>query len=560
MVAANGRKIAYFSMEVGLKDEIPTYAGGLGILAGDMIRSSADLKIPLVAVVLVSKKGYFRQEITPAGRQIERTDEWEPSKFMELLPTEVNVQIQNRHVKVKAWRYVLEGSTGGSVPILFLDTDVEGNAPEDREITHFLYGGDERYRLKQEIILGMGGVRMLEALGFDVGKYHMNEGHSSLLTLELLHKHGMNSQKVRELCLFTTHTPIEAAHDKFSHDLVNELLGEKNLEILKSFGGRERLNMTLLALNLSNYANGVAKRHGEVARAMFPGYNISSITNGVHSHTCTCESFTRIYDKYLPGWANNPDLLAKVDVIPDEEIWQAHLDAKKALIDHVNKATNLGMNYDTLTIGFARRVTGYKRANLIFSDLNKLKKVNEAGKIQLIFSGKSHIKDNIGKSYIEQICAHSERLRDEIKIAYLENYDMSLASKMVSGADVWLNTPIRPLEASGTSGMKAAHNGVINFSTLDGWWVEGCIEGVTGWAIGSQRYMCWPMESSISEMEEQYNQDLNDLYNKLNYVIVPFFYSERYGWIKMMKNSIGKISPYFNSHRMMREYFIEAYS
>ena len=551
--ALRGQKIAYFSMEIGLTNEIPTYAGGLGVLAGDTIRSSADLKIPLVAVTLVSKRGYFRQEINGVGGQIEHPVEWEPSKLMKPLSTEVKVQLQNRDVVIKAWLYNLQSLTGRVVPILFLDTDVEENTPEHREITHFLYGGDERYRLKQEVVLGIGGVRMLDALGFNIVKYHMNEGHSSLLTLELLRRYGMNIQKVRELCIFTTHTPVEAAQDKFPYDVVEEVMGETaDLEVLRRIVGHDRLNMTLLALNLSNRINGVAKRHRDISREMFPGYEINAITNGIHSYTWTCESFKKIYDKYLPGWANEPDLLVRVDGIPDEEIWQAHREAKKVLIDHVNKATNIGMDYDTLTIGFARRATGYKRANLLFSDLEKLKKINRKGKIQVIFAGKAHPKDESGKKLIEQIFGYIEKLKDETKIVYLENYEMDLAAKLVSGVDVWLNTPLRPLEASGTSGMKAAHNGVINFSVLDGWWIEGWIEGVTGWAIGIHP------DEHLSR-EESHIKELDDLYNKLEYIIIPMFYERRDEWIRMMKNSIGKIAYYFNSHRMMRRYVTEAY-
>jgi starch phosphorylase len=417
-----------------------------------------------------------------------------------------------------------------------------------------LYGGDERYRLKQEVVLGIGGVRMLEALGFKIIKYHMNEGHSSLLTLELLRRHGMNIQKVRELCIFTTHTPVEAAQDKIPYEVVKEVIGETaDLEILRRIVGHDRLNMTLLALNLSNHINGVAKRHRDISREMFPGYEINAITNGIHSYTWTCESFKKIYDKYLPGWANEPDLLVRVDGIPDEEIWQAHREAKKVLIDYVNKATNIGMDYDTLTIGFARRATGYKRANLLFSDLEKLRKINRKGKIQVIFAGKAHPKDESGKKLIEQIFGYIEKLKDEIKIVYLENYEMDLAAKLVSGVDVWLNTPLRPLEASGTSGMKAAHNGVINFSVLDGWWIEGWIEGVTGWAIGTHP------DEHLSREEESHIKELDDLYNKLEYIIIPMFYERRDEWIRMMKNSIGKIAYYFNSHRMMRRYVTEAY-
>jgi len=548
------QKIAYFSMEIGLMNEIPTYSGGLGVLAGDTIKSSADLKLPLVAVTLLSKKGHFRQEIMKEGKQIEHPVEWAPSKIAELLPVETKVQIQKREVRIKAWLYNVQSLTGGVVPILFLDTDVEGNLPEDKEITSFLYGGDERYRLKQEIVLGIGGARMLEALDLSIRKYHMNEGHSSLLTLELLRRYGMDIDRVRELCIFTTHTPVEAGHDKFSYALVQEIMGEiVPLEILKKFGeDAQMLNMTRLALNLSEFVNGVAKRHKDVSRTLFPGYEINSITNGVHSYTWTSERFRELYDKYMPGWANEPELLVRVGGIPDEEIWQAHMEAKKALIDYVNKAANIDMDYYTLTLGFARRATGYKRTNLLFSDLEKLQKTNKKGKMQIVFAGKAHPKDEMGKRLIQEIFGYIEKLKDEIKIVYLENYDMGLAAMLIPGVDVWLNTPLRPLEASGTSGMKAAHNGVINFSVLDGWWVEGWVEGVTGWAIG-------PHPDERLSTDEAKIRELDDLYNKLEYIIIPTFYQKRDDWIRMMKNSIGKIAYYFNSHRMMRRYVTEAY-
>ena len=537
-------KIAYFSMEIGLSNNIHTYNGGLGILAGDMIKSSADLKVPLVGITLVSKKGHFKQEITSNGKQIEHPDPWEPSEHMQLLSTEVKVQIQKRDVTIKPWLYTVKSQTGGVVSVYFLDTDIETNNPEDREITSFLYGGDERYRLKQEIVLGIGGVKIIDALGLDVRKYHMKEGHSSLLALELLQKNGMNIEKVRKLCVFTTHTPIDAGHDKFSYDIVREVLGEPiPFDVLKKLGGQERLNMTLLALNLSNYHNGVAKRHQDSSKAMFPGYEIRAITNGVHSYTWTCESFRNLYNKYLPGWANEPDLLVRVDGIPDEDVWRAHEEGKKVLIDYVNKVTNADMNYDALTLGFARRATGYKRTDLLFSDIEKLKKANNKGRIQLIFSGKSHPRDDSGRKLIEQIFGYAQDLKGEMEIVYLANYDMALAAKLVSGVDVWLNTPLRPLEASGTSGMKAAHNGIINFGVLDGWWIEGWIEGITGWAIG-------PQSNENVSVEEDRRRELDDLYNKLENIIVPMFYSRRGDWIKMMKNSIGKIAYYFNTHRV----------
>jgi starch phosphorylase len=548
-----GPRIAYFSMEIGVKSEVPTYSGGLGVLAGDVIRSSADLRIPLIAVTLVSRKGYLIQKITPDGNQLEYPDEWEPSKFMELLPATATLRIGGRNVKIGAWVYDQESLTGGIVPVLFLTTDVEGNAQDDRGITDYLYGGDETYRLKQEIVLGIGGMKILEALNINVKKYHMNEGHSSLLTLELLKRNEMNADRARDLSVFTTHTPVQAAFDKFSYDLVSEILeAEVPEEDLKKYGGSDRLNMTLLALNLSKYTNGVTEAHMEYSRKLFPGYHIQEITNGVHSYTWTCLYFRQLYDKYIRGWANEPELLVRVDAIPNEELWEAHMKAKKELLDFVTQKASLRMDIDTLTLGFARRATEYKRATMIFSDLGKLQEVERQGKIQLIFAGKAHPRDEMGKRLIKDIYGYIDRLKSEIEIVYLENYDMEMAGKLTSGVDVWLNTPLPPYEASGTSGMKAAHNGVINFSVLDGWWIEGYVEELTGWAIG-------PPPNQAVSVDERRKRELADLYNKLEYLIIPKFYEERDGWIGMMKNSIGKVAYYFNSHRMMRRYATDAY-
>lgn len=548
-----GQKIAYFSMEIGLLSEIPTYSGGLGVLAGDTIRSAADLNVPLVAVTLVSNKGYFRQIVDPSGNQIEHTEEWNPARTMTLLEEEVRVKIQNRDVKVRAWLYTCKSLTGGNVPIIFLDTNVDGNELEDRTITDFLYGGDQRYRLKQEIVLGIGGVRMLEALGFRVRKYHMNEGHSSLLALELLKRNGIDSTKVKDLCIFTTHTPVAAGHDKFDYGLVEDLIQDKNdIDTLRKFGGADRFDTSLFALNLSNYVNGVTKRHSQVSNALYPGYKIQAITNGVHSYTWTSPYLRTLYDRYIPGWANEPELLVRVGRIPDTELLEAHMSAKRALIDEVNGMTGVGMDYEVLTIGFARRMAEYKRAALVLSDLGMLRKINKRGKIQLIFAGKAHPNDGVGKQIIRDIFKIIDSLREEIKIVFLENYDMDLAAKMVAGVDVWLNTPTRPYEASGTSGMKAAHNGVINFSVLDGWWIEGWIEGVTGWAIGPQP------DEKLSEVEARL-AELNDIYNKLFYIIVPMYYEQKDEWFRLINNSIGMVAYYFNTHRMMRSYVTHAY-
>ncbi len=558
------KKIAYFSMEIGVHNDIPTYSGGLGVLAGDTIRSGADLKLPMIAVTLLSKNGYFTQDINEAGRQTESPSKWDPVSYMQLLPHRITVEIGGRDVYVQTWQYNVQSLTGGCVPVFFLDTDIAENRTEDREITSRLYGGGQEYRLKQELVLGVGGVRLLHAMGFRIKKYHMNEGHASFLTLELLkrfkkpiedvwdEKLVWDIEHVKNLCVFTTHTPIEAGHDKFPYELISKTMdGLFPLDILKDLAGKDYLNMTMLALNLSRYINGVAKKHGEVSQNMFPGYEIHAITNGVHSYTWTCESFKKIFDEYLPGWANEPELFVRVGRIPDQKLWAAHIEAKQNLCDHIKKLTGVYFSPEILTIGFARRATAYKRADLIFRDIERLLKIGE-GKIQFVYAGKAHPKDEPGKKLIQNIFEYIKRLNGRIKIVYLKNYDMNTALKVVSGVDVWMNTPLRPLEASGTSGMKAAHNGVINFSVLDGWWIEGHIEGYTGWAIG-------PPPNELTPGANADARDAEDLYSKLEKKIIPTYYNERSKWIRMMQNAIGKNAYYFNSHRMMRRYVTEAY-
>ncbi len=548
-----GKKIAYFSMEIGISSEFSTYSGGLGILAGDMVRSCADLNIPFIAVTLISRKGYFRQELTPQGKQIEHPDDWHPEEHLKLLPEEVEVIIEGRAVKVKAWLYMVESSKGGDVPVIFLDTNVEGNTDEDKSITDYLYGGDQRYRIKQELVLGIGGVRMLNALGVEAIKFHLNEGHAAFLVLELMRIYNMDIEKIRSLCVFTTHTPIEAGHDKFPYPLAESIIPPLiPTDTLKKLAGQETLNMTLLALNSSGFINGVAKKHRETTKKMFPGYEIRAITNGIHPYTWTHEGFKNLYDRYLPGWANEPELLVRVEVIPNEEICESRNKAKRELIDFVNETMGVEMKYEYLTIGFARRATAYKRHTLIFTDLDRLISINKKFPLQIIFAGKAHPHDEAGKKMIEDVFAYIDKLKDKIKIVYLPNYNIDLAKKLISGVDIWLNTPRRPLEASGTSGMKAAINGVLNFSVLDGWWIEGCIEGVTGWSIGPSP------EHNLSE-SEIFEQEKNDLYGKLEYNILPLFYRRHDTWLWMIENSIGKIAHYFNTHRMMRRYLSEAY-
>ena len=551
-------RIAYFSMEVALRNEVPIYAGGLGILAGDTVRSAADLDLPFVAVTLVSRAGYFRQEIDVQGRQIERPDPWEPSRWARPLEAKVAVPIEGRAVWVTAWLYVLESQWGTRQPVLLLDTDLAENAPVDREITHYLYGGDEAYRLKQEIVLGIGGVRLLHALGFEIRQYHMNEGHSALLGAELLRRHAYALEdvrpgesrydvpRVRELCCFTTHTPVEAGHDRFSYDLVARLFGDSELielATLKRLAGNDYLNMTRLALNLSEYVNGVAERHAEVSRKMFPGYKVHAVTNGVHPFTWTCASLRALYDRYVPSWCHEPELLVRVDgAIPDAALWDAHVQAKRALIERVRQ-TGRVLNVDVPVLGFARRMTAYKRPDLLFTDLERLRAIAREHPFQIVLAGKAHPRDGGGKWLIEQVHAYAHSLAEQVPVVYLPNYDFDTARVLVAGADVWLNTPLPPLEASGTSGMKAAFNGVPNLSVLDGWWLEGCIEGRTGWAVDANGN----------------KDDARSLYDKLQRTVLPLYYGDRTGWLQVMKGAISKNASYYNSHRMMRRYATEAY-
>ena len=551
------RKIAYFSMEIGMDSSIPTYSGGLGILAGDFIKSCADLKVPLVAVTLLYERGYFNQRLDTQGNQQELPVQWNRKDFLKPLSNKVSIKIENRDVFIRAWQYDVVGVSGYSSPVIFLDTDLEENSEYDKGLNDYLYGGDQWYRLLQEIVLGVGGVRMLHSLGYTgIKKYHMNEGHASFLTLELLNEMKRNKDPewnfdaVRELCVFTTHTPVPAGHDQFFYDLVDNALREFiPSDIVRMLGGEERLNMTLLALNQSKHINGVAKKHGEISQLMFPEYSIESITNGVHSSTWVCASFKRLYDKYIPDWKNDPFSLRYALSIPNDEIWNTHQEAKNKLIDYVNKKTGIDIDSETLTIGFARRAAAYKRADLVFSDVDRLIKIaKDAGKMQFIFSGKAHPQDAMGKDLIKKIIIASKWLEGKIKVVYLENYDKELAKLLVSGVDLWLNTPRKPQEASGTSGMKAAHNGVPSLSILDGWWIEGCIEDITGWSIGTPQ-----------NTESNDQQDASSLYDKLEFAIIPTFYVGREYWINIMRHAIAINASFFNTHRMVQQYVLNAY-
>lgn len=557
-ISNNESVVAYFSMEIAVLPSMPTYSGGLGVLAGDTLRSAADLGLSLVAVTLIHRKGYFRQHLDAAGFQTEENQPWQPEEVLTREEPRVTVMVENRSVVVRAWRYDLEGVTGHTIPIYFLDTDVEENDPRDRALTDHLYGGDGDYRLAQETILGIAGVRILNALEIAPAVYHMNEGHAALLTLPLL-ENQLNGRgladaterdvdAVRQRCVFTTHTPVPAGHDRFSGEQAIRILGPDRAGVLERLGCYHDglLNVTYIALRFSRFVNGVAMQHSKVSRQMFPDYTIDSITNGVHAITWTAPAMQALFDRSIPHWrTDNLYLRAAID-IPEVEIAAAHGEAKRVLFNTVANRTGNTFDPGIFTIGFGRRAATYKRADLLFHNPERLLSIaQEFGGLQIIYSGKAHPHDDPGKAIIRHVYEVAAKLNsDFLRIIYLENYAWELGAQLTSGVDLWLNNPQRPYEASGTSGMKAALNGVPSLSILDGWWIEGCIEGFTGWAI----------EDFDTEQEESAS-----LYEKLEQKILPLYYAQPLQWQKVMRSSIALNGSFFNTNRMLRQYIRNAY-
>jgi starch phosphorylase len=547
-------------MEVGLEPTMPTYSGGLGVLAGDTLRAAADLDVPMVGVSLLHRKGYFRQHLDARGNQTESPASWSPEELLEALPARASIAVEGRPVAVRAWRYMVCGVSGQTVPVYFLDTALEQNSPWDRTLTDCLYGGDQRYRLCQEVVLGMGGVAMLRALGHqDVPTFHMNEGHSALLALALLAEQaGGRSgsatkaarEAVRQRCVFTTHTPVPAGHDQFPADLVHQVLGDqwsKELHAQCCLNGT--LNMTYLALYFARYINGVAMHHGQISRSMFPNYPINSITNGVHAATWTAAPLQRLYDRHFPEWHGDNLYLRYAVSIPPGEIQQAHTEAKHTLLDEVKRRRGIQLDPTALTLGFARRAATYKRADLLFTDLDRLRRiVRQAGPLQVVYGGKAHPRDEGGKAVIRRVYEAAAALSDSLRVVYLEDYDLTLAKVLCSGADLWLNTPHKPEEASGTSGMKAALNGVPSLSILDGWWLGGHWEGTTGWSIGEDG-------DSPSDLA----REATSLYDKLEYVILPLFYGRPLAYAEVMRSAIALNGSFYNAQRMVGQYLQNAY-
>ncbi len=533
---------AYFSAEIGLHASLPTYSGGLGVLAGDHIKASTDLGVGMVAVSLFYKEGYFKQELNQSGVQTESYPLLETKSSLKRLDEKVKLVLRGREVWIQAYEFIYEGEEGNSTRIYFLDTDIDQNHKEDRVISMRLYSGGQDRRLLQEAVLGFGGIKLLNSIGYNsIETYHMNEGHCSLLTLALLDELGGDEEKVRSACHFTTHTPVDAGHDHFSIDRSRRILGNllpSNLN-LSRLTNEKRLHMTELGLYFSRSSNGVSELHGEVAQRQFPEFKIDYITNGVHHSHWIGSSYEKLFDQKIPGWRMNPEKLMEIENISDQELLRSHQNQKSKLLKYVESETGRFLSEEILTIGFARRAAEYKRATLIFSDIDRLIGLGK-GKLQIIFSGKAHPKDIGGKKIIEEIFSYANSLRDHIEIVFLENYNMKTGKLITSGVDVWLNTPLRPNEASGTSGMKAVLNGVPNLSILDGWWAEGYEDNKNGWAIGNP---------DICSDEA----DSDSLYSVIEKEVVPLYYGNKAMWISMMRNSI-KSSVKFTAHRMLKEY------
>ena len=551
------RPVAYFSMEVGLKESIPTYSGGLGVLAGDILKSAADLGVPMAGVTLLYRKGYFVQEFNNDDWQQEKPVVWDPSKELTLLPNRISITIQGREIQVGVWVYECIGATGYPLPIYFLDTDFEPNHPDDRKLCWYLYGGDNRYRLCQEFILGVGGLRMLRDLGYmNIDTFHLNEGHAGFLTLELMREQGYyDPDKIRDQVVFTTHTPVPAGHDYFEFGMIDQVFPDdaKNT-IHRMMPNMPGVSMTELGLRYSRYVNGVAKKHAEVSNAMFKMETVDWVTNGVHPTTWVSSGMRKLYNKHIPGWELDPGRLVQALTIPKSELWAAHQASKLRLFARILETNGIQLDPNVLTIGFARRAATYKRADLLLTDVERFRKIAGGKKVQFVFAGKSHPHDDGGKRLLQKIRKASKELENEVPIVFVDNYNMEIASLLTQGVDVWLNTPMRPREASGTSGMKCTMNGIMNFSVLDGWWIEGWIEDVTGWSIGP--------EPTESEADAKYDErlDADDLYDKLEHKVIPTYYDNHDKWVDMMRHTIALDASFFNTHRVVREYADKAYS
>jgi starch phosphorylase len=603
--------VAYFSAEFGFHESFPNYSGGLGILSGDHCKSASDLDIPFVAVSLLYRHGYFKQQINKEGWQenLALNQNFSHLAVQPILDAEKNhltiaVKILDRWVRVRVWKLAV-----GRITLYLMDTNVPENAAEDREITSQLYGGDHEMRIKQEIILGVGGIHALNALGIKPSVYHLNEGHAAFLSLERIRRRvaddGLDFYAALQAGasgnVFTTHTPVPAGNDAFPLDLMRKYFGDYpaavkiDFETFASFGQSrvdpsEPFSMTILALRTSRHANGVSALHGKVSQGLWKDVwagvpqdevPITSVTNGIHTKTWMAPDFIKLYDRYLPGWEEHltdKDFWRKVQDIPDEELWELHQRQKRRTLEFIRERTRQQwkrtgdtpdkirsisrmLNPEILTIGFARRFATYKRATLLFNDRERLAKLmnNAEQPVQFVFAGKAHPKDEPGKKFIQDVYKFSRMPEFEGRIVFVEDYDHYVGRRLYQGVDLWLNNPRRPLEASGTSGMKLPPSGGLNLSVLDGWWCEACT-GKNGWAIGPEI----PESTIPPDPRFEDDVDVHSLFHVLETQILPLYYAKPDGrlplaWINLMRESIRTIVPVFNTHRMVKEYMVRLY-
>jgi starch phosphorylase len=541
-------------MEMGIENEIPTYSGGLGVLAGDAACSFADLGLPAIFVTLLYKNGYTSQKLDKSAGQLDFDAPWDYRKLLRPVGTSVEVELAGKVQRVGAWEFLIRGKR--DVPIIFLDTDVDGNDEATRRISDRLYSGDHWHRLMQEMVLGVGGYRTLQALGRPISIYHLNESHAALLIVELMKDHR-EIKEVKRRCVFTAHTPVPAGYDAFPLAMMREAFTHYdwvNWEAECTPDGK--IDLSHLAVKYSSVTNAVSLKHLFVSKRVLNHTKIEHVTNGVYHKRWIHNELKKLYDKHIAGWEETPALLTRAMELPTDALEDAHLKAKSEMIEMVFRSTGTQFYKEHLTVGLAKRVAAYKRNDLIFTDLDRLTGIAEKrGAIQVVLAGKAHPRDDVAKAVLRNILERIEELRgrtDKVRVAYLENYDISTARHLVSGCDVWLNNPRRPLEACGTSGMKAAMNGVLNFSVYDGWWLEGGADEVNGWGIGRRPH--W------DDLTDGGDSDLEDLYQKLSESVLPTYYNEKERWWTMGKNSIATVGPVFNSYRMISEYEAKVYA
>ncbi len=532
--------IAYLSAEIGLYSELHTYSGGLGVLAGDHLKSAADEGIDIAAVTLLYREGYGRQHLDSQGNQTETYPDLDPSRHLRDTGLELEIPLDGHVLSSKIWKTVIKGIGGHEVPVYFLDTRHTSNEDRHLKLSDRLYAGGDDMRVRQEYLLGVGGIRALKILGhWPLKGLHLNEGHCSFAGLEML-RQGWTREQCSKRTLFTTHTPVAAGHDKFDWDLVNNVTGDL-------IGGPEReiatheglCSMSHLGIGMAGRVNAVSHLNAEVASKMFPEVTIEPITNGVHHTSWISPTMARLYDEELDGWRSDGSLLEKAQILSDTGLERARAESRAVLRELVRSMTGIELDGNRLTVGFARRFATYKRASLVFRDIQRLNQMG-SGKLQFVFSGKAHPRDEGGKRLIKEVFAASKELED-IPVAFLEDYSMATGLAMTSGVDVWLNTPVRPMEASGTSGMKAVMNGVPNLSILDGWWPEACEHGENGWGIGKK------------EEDRDDDRDAKSLYSIMEAEVIPTWSSSRSNWTRMMKNAIS-VGPRFTGQRMIRDY------